>query len=128
MGSGGGGSGLAAGKRGKIFGGEYATITEKNVNQLIDMGANRWTKGGHDRLYLSGAGEKIVGLDVDYYKSGRVSSANINGEGISNSKAEWIMHAYSRAYVDLKTGELVGVRGRESDIFVDAMKKYLRYK
>ncbi|MBR1750916.1 MAG: hypothetical protein IJ740_08560 [Ruminococcus sp.] len=126
-GSGGGNAG------GKVYGGQYGTITEKSIDELQSMGAKRWTKNGHDRLYLSGAGAKIMGLEVSTYKSGNISSATLNGEGISNSEALRIMSAYSNAYIDLQTGSIrdinkFGGRQEYREMFVDKMSKWRKKK
>lgn len=113
----------------KVFGGKYGTITESNLEKLIDMGANRWTKAGRDRLYLSGAGAEIMGLEVDRYKTGNISSACLNGVGISNSKAGRLMGAYQTAYIDLESGRLfVSDRPHlqdEVEMFREAMAEYI---
>jgi len=59
-------------------------MDEKKIEKLIEKGAKRWTKGGFDRLYVDA---ELLGLDLDYYKSGNISSATWKGEAISNSEA-----------------------------------------
>ena len=80
---------------GEIFGGSIATITAKKVDELMDMGASRWTKGGHDRLYINDAGAELLGLEVDRYKSGNICYATLDGEKISNSAAYRVIGTYS---------------------------------
>ena len=49
---------------------------EKNIldiKELENKGFNRWTKGDMDRLYFNV--EKSEYFEVEYYKSGNVSSA-----------------------------------------------------
>ncbi|MCM1225591.1 MAG: hypothetical protein NC548_65230 [Lachnospiraceae bacterium] len=102
------------------------TITQENLNALIEMGANRWTKGGHDRLYLSGCGDKLIGLECDYYKSGNVSCATLNGEKISNAEVFRVRNTYDRAYIDLKDGGICGI-SRESkyhDSFLEKINAF----
>lgn len=59
------------------------TITTEQAEKL----GNAWThpSTGAIRYYINDP--TIWGLDVDYYKSGNVSSATLDGERISNSKA-----------------------------------------
>lgn len=66
------------------------------VHELESMGFKRWQKGGHDRLYVNAS---ALGLEVDYYKTGNVSSATFNGKHISNSEACRMMD--SKTYIDL---------------------------
>lgn len=98
---------------------------KSGIDKLMDMGANRWTKGGHDRLYLSKIGAEIMGLDCDYYKTGRVNGATLNGEKISNADACRVMSAYANAYIDLKDGTLHGVSGRYAEDFSEKIAAYI---
>lgn len=81
-------------------------ITEQVIKQLTEMGASRWTKGAHDRLYLNGAAAQLIGLECEYYKSGNISSATMKGEGISNRRASIILASVSSTFIDLTTGGL----------------------
>lgn len=68
-----------------------------------------------------------MGLDVDYYKTGNISRATRNGELISNRQASRIIETYSKAYVDLKTGDVLGVSASPyREEFVSLVKKKLR--
>ena len=83
---------------------------EKEIKALEKKGFNRWTKGDMDRLYFNI--EKSEYLDVDYYKSGNVSSAYLNGERISNAEAYRLMAV--KCFIDLKNdNELVVQYGNE---------------
>lgn len=75
--------------------------TAANIQQLINAGAKRWTKGKLDRLYVNAT---ILGLEYDCYKSGNVRSATWQGEGISNADARRLLG--SKVFVDLNTGDL----------------------
>ena len=110
----------------KVYGGKYGIITESNLQKLIDMGANRWQKAGRDRLYLSGAGAKIMGLEIERYNTGNISGAYLNDEKISNSAAKRIIGTYEDAYIDLTNGRLcVSDRAYYKDEFTEAMKQYI---
>lgn len=76
-------------------------MTDEKINELINRGASRWTKGGHDRLYIN---PEIVGLECDYYKTGNIRYAEFNGEKISNSRAAKIKSI--KSYIDIETGKL----------------------
>lgn len=77
-------------------------MNEKMINDLIDMGAKRWTKGDHDRLYITA---EILGLEYESYSTGNVRYAEFKGEQISNSLAREMLA--SKCYIDLTTGEIV---------------------
>lgn len=81
-------------------------MTITTIKALEAKGATRWTKGDHDRLYLNGLAREIIGLEVNRYKSGSISSATVGGETISNAAASRILSAIDSAYIDLKTGTL----------------------
>ena len=66
----------------------------------------RWTKKGfngkvYDRIYFNATD---LGMEVEYYRSGNVSSAAIDGERVSNCEARRIMS--SKAYFDLTDNTL----------------------
>lgn len=64
-----------------------------------------WIGGAHKRLYLNA---KALGLKCDYYHSGNISRAWVNGEDISNCEARRILNA--GAYINLVSGELIDDR------------------
>lgn len=53
------------------------------IEKAIEKG-NRWTKGRFDRIYFNW---EQMGLEVEYYNTGNISSATWKGEEISNSEA-----------------------------------------
>jgi len=58
------------------------TINEQTIAKLEAAGFNRWTKGGHDRLYID---VTKLGLEVAYYNTGNVRKATWQGESVSNA-------------------------------------------
>lgn len=55
------------------------------MTQTITL--NNWTaRNGQTRRYVDGW-HKLVGLEIDRYKTGNISSASVNGESISNGTA-----------------------------------------
>lgn len=82
-------------------------ITEKMIDNLTELGANRWTKAGRDRLYIKKAAPELIGLRYKRYGTGNISDAQINGEHISNSACGRILSNLDKAFIDLKTGEIV---------------------
>ena len=73
-------------------------MTESMIQKLEEKGFKRWQKGNFDRLYINA---KSLGLECDYYKTGNVSSAWLNGEKISNCQAKKML--CSKTYIDVKT-------------------------
>lgn len=72
--------------------------------RLAQLG-NRWQKAGHDRIYFNDL-EAWYGLELDYYKTGSICSAKLDGERISNNKARKIGSAlgWSKIWYDLNAG------------------------
>ena len=81
-----------------------------DIEALEKKGFSRWTKGNMDRLYFSL--EKSGALELDYYKSGNLRSADLEGERISNAEACRLLAV--KCFIDLKNGnKLVVQYGRE---------------
>lgn len=81
---------------------------EKILKQLEGMG-KLWEKGGNIRFYLDSdkALKNAIGLTIDRYKSGAISSAKIKGEKISNNKAWKISSSANNSYIDLVNRKVV---------------------
>ena len=75
-------------------------LTEERINELIEKGFTRWTKGNYDRLYINAS---TLGLDCTYYKTGNISGATFGDHSISNSEARRMKAA--KTYIDVKTGK-----------------------
>ena len=71
-------------------------------NLIEDEANNLWEKYNKRRLYLDFA--KIINLEVDRYNTGNISSAFLEGEKISNSKA--YKYLQGKAFIDLNTNTL----------------------
>ena len=69
-----------------------------DVESLEKKGFNRWTKGNMDRLYFNI--QKSGHMDVDYYKTGNISYAAVDGEEISHRFAGQILSV--KCFIDLK--------------------------
>lgn len=64
-------------------------VGEKTTaEKLEDLGIEAWECNGMKRYYINDDQlEAVFGLSIGRYKTGNISSASLNGEGISNSKA-----------------------------------------
>lgn len=83
-----------------------ATMSREEIIDELTKKFGRWTKKGYngkvlDRIYFNATD---LGLTVTYYKTGSVSSAEINGERISNCEARRVLG--SKAYFDLTDNTL----------------------
>ena len=75
---------------------------ETIIEKLEELGLKHWTKGDNDRIYVNYAHhfEEIFGLKLEFYKTGNIKSAYLNGEKISNSEAK--KYFSSKPYYDCK--------------------------
>ena len=73
-------------------------LTNDQVQKILQTETGQlWEKYNKRRIYIQI--EKALGMDVYYYNTGNISSASINGRGISNTKAEKILTG--KCYIDL---------------------------
>lgn len=112
------------GGRGGAGGGYTAGMKTSVYNKIISMGGSRWTAGGNDRIYFNSAAEKIIGLSVERYKTGNISSATLNGERISNSRASKILASIQGMYYNVNNGKIGHRKGGED--YVDRMKEFIK--
>lgn len=96
-------------------------IAEEVVEKMVEAGANRWTKYGHDRLYLT---DEQLGFKVRCYKTGSIAEAELNGEKISNSLAGDILS--KNPYIDVNTGLVqVSYNGRGAQKAIELAQAFL---
>ena len=77
--------------------------TMELITRLVEAGGKEWTGGTNHRVYFKP--ERILGLEIEKYKSGSLRNVTLAGERVSNSKAGKIIN--SKLYVDVTTGEVV---------------------
>jgi len=65
-------------------------MADERVTLLLEIGGRRWKQGRLDRIYFNRPAQR-GGLEVDYYKTGNVKSAKLNGEHLSNTKARGLL-------------------------------------
>lgn len=82
--------------------GKPVEITAEN---LVAIGGREWTKGTMHRVYLNDWPE-LAGIGVSRYNSGNISSAAIDGEGVSNAEARRLLGAVEKVYWDAADGEI----------------------
>lgn len=100
-------------------------LTQEQIERLINAGASRWTKYERDRLYIKRLVD-LIGLSYTKYNTGNISSAELNGETISNSECNRILAALDKAYIDLKTNT-VYIDGRDdaAEVIIAGLENYL---
>ncbi|MGY0323560.1 hypothetical protein [Limosilactobacillus fermentum] len=99
-------------------------LTEEQVRALIAKGFIRWTKYDMDRLYFDL--EKAGLLEIERYKSGRISYSEFQGEAISHSLASKLLGV--KVWIDVQTGQMYSKAYDEEnkDIVVALAKKALQ--
>lgn len=99
-------------------------LTEEQVRALIAKGFSRWTKYDKDRLYFDL--EKAGLMEIDRYKSGRISYSEFQGEEISHSFAGELLGV--KVWIDVQTGKMYSKAYDEEnkDIVVTLAKKALQ--
>lgn len=75
------------------------------ADDIIAIGGSRWTKAGHDRVYINDIAE-YLGLDVSYYNSGNICGATLDGAGIANGRAGGILGCIDKVYFDTADNKL----------------------
>src|SRR5690606_16703203 len=89
---------------------------ELTVENLVAVGGREWKRGACHRVYFNNLID-FLPLEVERYKSGRISWASWEGEEISNRQAYLILESVENVYYDVATGEFRGCYGlRESRI------------
>lgn len=99
-------------------------LTEEQVKALIAKGFTRWTKYDKDRLYFDL--EKAGLMEIDRYKSGRISYSEFQGESISHGFAIKLLGI--KVWIDVQTGKMYSKAYDEEtkDIVVALAKKALQ--
>lgn len=77
-------------------------LTEETIAKLEGKGFRRWTKGNLDRLYIN---PKSYGVTYTYYANNKVSGGTFQGTEFGAYEAR--RFETTKAYIDVKTGELV---------------------
>ena len=88
---------------------EYSIMSQGRINadskavilesKAIISGGRLWEKNGKRRVYFNDL-EVIYGLEIIRYESGRISSAKLDGEKISNSEAGRMISNFGRIWLE----------------------------
>lgn len=81
--------------------------TKSIETKLLELGAKIWERGGKKRIYINESLLLAVfGLELEFYNTGNIAGAWLNGERISNKKA--FKHVQNRIYFDCNLNKFVG--------------------
>ena len=87
----------------------YASLKNKSIaEKLVDLGMSVWGEDfGRPRIYVNLENTKdVFGLEVHQYGTGRISSAFLHGEKISNNRAYKLLD--NKIFFCLQNNEFVG--------------------
>lgn len=89
-------------------------LTTTQIEALEQKGFKRWQKNGMDRMYINAT---RLGLELDFYKTGNISCAFLDGSRISNCQARRLREV--KTYIDVETGI---VHSGNDDLLKNAQK------
>jgi len=93
-----------------------------DLNKLKEIGCE-WQKNDMHRIYFNNIAE-LLGMEIEWYKTGTIRNAKINGETISNTKANSI-RKFAKVWYDVKTGtfECKDIEKKYFDMIVEELER-----
>lgn len=91
-------------------------MTDTMIAKLEAKGGKRWIKGNMDRMYFNAT---VLGLELEYYKTGNIRDASFRGMGLSNSMGG--RYKAAKTYIDLATGTVHS----DFDCLADAVRELI---
>lgn len=91
-------------------------MTDKMIAKLEAKGGKRWINGNMDRMYFNAT---VLGLELEYYKTGNIRDASFRGTGLSNSMGG--RYKAAKTYIDLATGDVHS----DFDCLADAVRELI---
>lgn len=93
-------------------------------SRLVAIGGKVWIAGDKNRIYFNNLAE-LLGLECEFYKTGNVSFASLNGKVISNSKGSNIFWQCRQGKVWFEAGEFhhSGMNSDNADVIIAAIKQ-----
>jgi hypothetical protein len=79
---------------------EARMTTTLTAEQIIAAGGREWAKGGRHRIYVK-IRPSEVGLTYTTYKTGNISSGQLDGDGISNAETRNLLGILHDIYYDV---------------------------
>jgi hypothetical protein len=102
------------------------TTPQISTAALIEIGGREWILGDKHRVYLNNL-EDLFGLECEFYKTGNIWRAKLDGEVISNTRASDIASAlgFGKLWFDVTEGEFHHSLRDCHNFTADAMFGYL---
>ncbi|MFI5992450.1 hypothetical protein ACIBAC_11435 [Streptomyces sp. NPDC051362] len=75
------------------------------VETMTAIGGSRWTKAGHDRVYINDW-DQYLPLEINRYNTGNISWAAWEGETIANRQAGLLLGSLDKVWFDAADGKL----------------------
>ena len=73
------------------------------IDKLKQIGGREWIKNDIHRIYFNNIFE-LLEAEITYHKTGTFDNVKINGQRISNNKANGIKQ-FAKVWYDVKTGK-----------------------
>ena len=97
------------------------------MTSLKEVKLRYWRKpGGGNRYYVQNLPE-LIGLELTYYKTGNISSARLNREHCSNTRAYREIGECGRVWLDDNDVIHVDAPGWNTEVVVAAVNEWLAY-
>lgn len=75
------------------------------VETMTAIGGSRWTKAGHDRVYINDW-DQYLPLEINRYNTGNISWAAWEGDTIANRQAGLLLGSLDKVWFDAADGKL----------------------
>ncbi|TDC02646.1 hypothetical protein E1091_00145 [Micromonospora fluostatini] len=101
-------------------------MTIYTAEQVIEIGGREWEKKGKYRVYLNDdIWPDLIGLKVERYNTGNICAAWLDGDRISNSRANDILLAIAKVYWDSADGQ-IHIWTRSAGRYIDEVPGWIR--
>ncbi|MFF2100928.1 hypothetical protein [Streptomyces sp. NPDC058202] len=75
------------------------------VETMTAIGGSRWTKAGHDRVYINDWAQYLP-LEINRYNTGNISWAAWEGDTVANRQAGLLLGSLDKVWFDAADGKL----------------------
>ncbi|MBX9936074.1 MAG: hypothetical protein K2Y10_05730 [Burkholderiaceae bacterium] len=99
-------------------------VAESIESRLVAIGGKAWVAGDKNRIYFNNLAE-LLGLECEFYKTGNVSCALLDGKVISNSKGSNLFRQCRQGKVWFEAGEFhsTGMHEDNAAAIISAIKQ-----
>ncbi len=94
-------------------------VKKMDIETLKKIGGREWTKNGMHRIYFNDL-PALYGLKCEYYNTGNIRKATLDGEYISNSGARRLSTTLDlgKLWYDVPTGKYMATHLSEETVAV----------